>query len=73
MYRLEYSCAGRDYKGNRYIVICNKDFIRLRCVWFCEPENLGDGIMCNQEGDCDYICYFHFQMMQCHIVELYRG
>lgn len=72
-YRLEYELKGRDYKGNRYIVIRNNGFIRLRCVWFCAIEDLGDGILCTGIGDCDYICDYHFTQMNVIIVELYTA
>lgn len=45
---------------NVYSVIAVDDkFVRLRCVWFGEKEDLGDQIFCTREGQEIWVAMYH--------------
>lgn len=49
---------------NRYIILLETDRHQLlKCVWFCEKEDLGDQIFCTKEGQEIWVAKYHTSRM----------
>lgn len=45
---------------NRYIIADEQDrHVRLKCVWFCVKEDLGDQIFCVKEDQLIWVAKYH--------------
>lgn len=49
---------------NRYIFLLDSgQHHLLKCVWFCEKEDLGDQIFCTEEGQEIWVAKYHTRHM----------
>lgn len=66
---LELSLRTNGY--NRYVIVEDIDrHVKLKCVWFCHKENLGDCIYCTREDQEIWVAKYHSDHMMRHEVEL---
>ena len=55
----------RDNSANRYIIVDDQDrHVQLKCVWFCNKEDLGDEIFCLRVDQLIWVAKYHSDHMK---------